>query len=472
MIAFFTQAKTEKPPMSPFVYEITDIDPIEAFLAVKHLPYSLLLDSADLKHPNSRYTYVMCMPVETIEAKNGTITVTNWDQRLTLQGDPLDLLGERLSSWINETKSLKNLPPFQGGAAGLFSYDLCRSIEELPEIENAETIVPDLAIGIYDQVLAYDNLTKRSHIFTHARNEEEATGKRDHFIKLITKKIGDPTYEPQDPPLNWSSNFDEESYCQAVQKIIDYIYAGDVFQANLSQCFTTPRPKDFDPFIHYRHMRKVNPAPFACYMNLGDIKISSASPERFITIKDDIIETRPIKGTRPRSENIIEDRAYKNELLESEKDRAENTMIVDLLRNDLSKICVPDSVEVTDLCALESFTNVHHLVSTLHAKLEKNNTPIDVLRACFPGGSITGAPKIRAMEIINEIEGLYRGAYCGCIGYIGFDGTMDTNILIRTLTYDEDTITLQAGGGIVVESDPQKEYQETLDKASAILHSF
>jgi len=458
--------------MPPFLYEISDIDPIEAFLTIKHIPYSLLLDSADEKHPASRYSYVMCMPVETIEAKDGTITVTNWEQRLNLTGDPLDIVQSRLSSWIEGEHNLEGLPPFQGGAAGLFGYNLARSLEKFPENKHARSTTPDLAIGIYDQVLAFDHLRKRSYIITHAHNEEEAIKKRDHFKELVTQKIDAPPYKKQSPELNWSSNFDKKSYCEAVQKTIDYIYAGDIFQANVSQCFTTPKPKDFDPFLHYRHMREVNPAPFSCFMNIGDIKISSASPERFITIEDGLIETCPIKGTRPRSDNIIEDRAYKNELLESEKDRAENIMIVDLLRNDLSKVCIPDSVDVTKLCELESFTNVHHLVSTIQAKLAKNKTPVDVMRACFPGGSITGVPKIRAMEIIDEIENIDRGAYCGSMGYIGFDGAMDTNILIRTLTYDENTITLQAGGGIVAGSDPEAEYQETLDKASAIFQSF
>jgi para-aminobenzoate synthetase component 1 len=458
--------------MPPFLYEITDIDPIDAFLAIKHIPYSLLLDSSDTKHPASRYSYVMCMPVETIEAKNGKTTVTNWEQRLSLTGDPLNIVQSRLSSWIDGAHNLKGLLPFQGGAAGLFSYNLAKSFEKMPDNTHTRNTTPDLAIGIYDQVLAFDNLRKRSYIFTHAHNEEEATKKRDHFIELITQKIDAPAYKTQNPPLDWASNFDKQSYCQAVQKTIDYIYSGDIFQANLSQCFTAKRPKDFDPFIHYCHMREVNPAPFSCYMNIGDIKISSTSPERFITIEDDLIETCPIKGTRPRSENIVEDKNNKKELLESEKERAENTMIVDLLRNDLSKICVPDSVEVTKLCELESFTSLHHLVSTIRAKLAKNKTPLDVLRACLPGGSITGAPKIRAMQIIDELENIDRGAYCGSIGFIGFDGSMDTNILIRTLTYDNDTITLQAGGGIVAESEPESEYQETLDKASAILKSF
>lgn len=459
--------------MTPYVHDITGIDPVKAFLAVKHIPYSLLLDSADPNHATSRYSYVMCQPIETIEATGRKISVTNWEQRLSLEGNPFDFLQSRISSWISGTKSIKNLPPFQGGAAGLFGYDLGRHLEDLPDTAEIKSTSPDMAIGIYDQVLAHDALLKRSYIFTHAVNEEEATKKREHFIELLSQKIDADPYQPKaSEPLDWASNFDEKSYCAAVQKVINYIHAGDIFQANLSQRFEAPRPQDLDPYLHYQHMREVNPAPFACYMNIGDIKISSASPERFITIKDDNVETRPIKGTRPRSANITEDRANKNELLNSEKDKAENTMIVDLLRNDLSKVCLPDSMEVTELCALESFAGVHHLVSTVLAKVAPDNNAVDVLRACFPGGSITGAPKIRAMEIIEEIEEVRRGAYCGSIGYIGFDGTMDSNILIRTLIYDDKTITLQTGGGIVADSGPKAEYFETLDKAASIVHSF
>ncbi len=207
-------------------------------------------------------------------------------------------------------------------------------------------------------------------------------------------------------------------------------------------------------------------------MNLGSIKISSASPERFVTAKDKNVQTCPIKGTRPRAEKLTQDRAYKADLERSEKDHAENTMIVDLLRNDLSRVCDPNSISVSDLCKIESFASVHHLVSTIKGNLPHNKTSIDLLHACFPGGSITGAPKIRAMEIIEELEPTRRGAYCGSMGYISFDDTMDTNILIRTLIYENGSVSLQAGGGIVAESNPEAEYQETLDKAAAILNSF
>lgn len=457
--------------MKPFIYDITGIDPIKAFLAVKHLPYSLLLDSADHKHPNSRYTFLACMPIETIEAKDAEIEITNWEQRITLKdADPFDTIQSRMRSWIKFAAPIPNMPPFQGGAAGLFGYDLARYLETLPKRAKTNPAMPDMAIGIYDQVLAHDHLLKKTWIFTHSKSAEQAERKRNHFIDLISQKIEPPPYNP--PDIVWLSNFTEEEYKHNVQKVIDYIYAGDIFQANLSQRFDAKRPENFDPFLHYMHMREINPAPFAAYMHISDIKIASTSPERFITIKNKRVETRPIKGTRPHVIDVIQDKKNRNDLKISEKDRAENTMIVDLLRNDLAKVCDADSVEVTDLCKLETFANVHHLVSTITGKLRHNKTATDMLKAAFPGGSITGAPKIRAMEIIEELEPSRRGPYCGSIGYIGFDGTMDTNILIRTLIYDENRISLQVGGGIVADSDPSEEYQETLDKARGVFKSF
>ncbi len=456
--------------MKPFVQELLNIDPIKAYLAIKHMPYSVLLDSADQNHHQSRYSFVMGLPIETIESKNGRNTITNWDQKLTLKGDPFTLLQARMKSWLPLTESLPNLPPFQGGAAGLFGYDLARNLEKLPSTAKDTALIPDMAVGIYDQVLAYDHLLKKAWIITHANNGEDANKKRAHFLKLISQNYDVPAYLPVD--LDWESNFDADEYMDQVERIIEYIRAGDIFQANISQRFEAEVPENFDPFIHYMHLREVNPAPFACYMNLGEVKISSASPERFLTVRERNVETCPIKGTRPHVYDVLQDRAYKNDLINSAKDRAENIMIVDLLRNDLSKVCVPASVEVKDLCKLETFAHVHHLVSTVRGKLRDGKTAIDLLRGSFPGGSITGAPKIRAMEIIEETETVRRGAYCGSMGYIGFDGGMDTNILIRTLVYDKNTVSLQVGGGIVADSDPNAEYQETFDKASAILHSF
>lgn len=456
--------------MKPFVHDITGLDYLQAFTCVKHMPYSLLLDSSDRNHPNSRYSFAMCMPIETIQAKDGKIAITNWEQRLSFTGDPFALLQSRLKAWVDFAPRLPNLPPFQGGAAGLFGYDLGRYIEDLPDLARNNSAVPDMAIGIYDQVLAHDHLLKKTYIFTHGENESEAVKKRDFLIKLMDKSIVIPPYNAQ--KLNWVSNFTEDKYKQQVQRVIDYINAGDIFQANISQRFEAELPDTFDPFIHYMHLREASPAPFSAYMNIGEIKLSSTSPERFLTMRNRQVETSPIKGTRPRSDKISEDRANRSALQNSEKDNAENTMIVDLLRNDLSKVCDANSIDVSGLCKVESFASVHHLVSTIHGKLQVDKTAIDLLRACFPGGSITGAPKIRAMEIIEEIEPTRRAAYCGSIGYIGFDGSMDTNILIRTLTYNKSKVSLQAGGGIVSDSNPAEEYQETLDKANGIFNSF
>ncbi|MGH1457009.1 MAG: aminodeoxychorismate synthase component I [Alphaproteobacteria bacterium] len=456
--------------MKPFVHDITGIDPINAFAAVKHLPYSLLLDSADRNHPNSRYTFIACLPIETLEAKDGKISVTNWEQRLSFTGEPFEILSSRMKSWVSFATRHPNLPPFQGGAAGLFGYDLGRYLEDLPSHAKSNSKIPDMAIGIYDQVIAHDHLLKKTYIFTHARSETEAIQKRTHLLNIISQKMDIPDYEPIEP--EWKLNFSKDEYLQRVQKVINYIHDGDIFQANIAQCFNAPLPDNFDPFVHYLNLRDINPAPFATYMNLGDIKISSASPERFMTVKDKQVETCPIKGTRPRSDKPAQDRANKADLEHSEKDNAENTMIVDLLRNDLSRVCDPHSIKVSSLCKIESFASVHHLVSTIQGKLAHDKTSIDLLSSSFPGGSITGAPKIRAMEIIEEIEPTRRGAYCGSIGYIGFDDSMDTNILIRTLTYEDGKVSLQVGGGIVSESNPEAEYQETLDKADAILASF
>jgi para-aminobenzoate synthetase component 1 len=253
-----------------------------------------------------------------------------------------------------------------------------------------------------------------------------------------------------------------------VNRVIDYILAGDIFEANISQCFNAKLPKDFSNFDLYLRLRKKNPAPFAAYLNLGNRFVLSASPERFMQLRGDQVETRPIKGTRPRHANAQLDQQLADELVKSEKDKAENIMIVDLLRNDLSKVCQDHTVTVTQLCGLESFATVHHLVSVVKGELMPRHDAVDLLQATFPGGSITGAPKIRAMQIIAEIEPSKRGIYCGSLGFIGFNGTMDTSIAIRTYTIQDDKISFQAGGAVVADSNPLQEYEETLIKSSAL----
>jgi para-aminobenzoate synthetase component 1 len=269
-----------------------------------------------------------------------------------------------------------------------------------------------------------------------------------------------------------TSNFTRPDYEAAVARVIDYIYAGDIFQANLTQRFRAELPAGLTPFTLYRRLRQLNPAPFAAYLDFGQVVIASSSPERFLSVRNGRVETRPIKGTRPRGRSPAEDQALMRALLASEKDRAENVMIVDLLRNDLSRVCRDASVAVPELCICEAFATVFHLVSTIVGELEPGRSALDLLKASFPGGSITGAPKIRAMEIIAALEPTQRGPYCGTIGYIGFDGTMDSNIVIRTYALDGSTVTFQAGGGIVADSDPAEEYEESLAKARALIDAL
>lgn len=456
--------------MTPFIRELHDRDPLAVFAALKHLPYSLLLDSADTGHPTGRYSFIVSHPIETIESKDGITTLTNWDRQKKYEGDPFAIVQERLKHWIPDAETVRGLPPFQGGAAGFFGYDLGRSLEKLPSTAGNNPEMPDMAIGIYDQVMTFDHLKGQAWIITHAQNYHDARRKQDYLLGLIAQP---PHVEKfAGAPMEWRSNFERDEYIARVRKVINYIKAGDIFQANLSQRFDATLPEDFDAFAHYLRLRDINPAPFAAYMNCGNITISSASPERFLSLRNRDVETRPIKGTRPRATIPADDEANRLALEESEKDRAENTMIVDLLRNDLSKVCLPSTIEVSALCKPETFASVHHLVSVIRGRLKNGKTALDLLRACFPGGSITGAPKIRSMEIIEELEPTRRGPYCGAMGYIGFDGAMDTSILIRTLVYEGRNVSLQTGGGIVADSDPEGEYEETLHKASAMLRSF
>ncbi len=456
--------------MKPFIRELPFKDPIAVFSALQHLPYSLIFDSADRDHPNARYSFIVSHPIETLEYKDGEMLVTNWEDQQVIKGEPFKIIQDRLKHWIPESEPAKGMPPFQGGAAGYFGYDIGRALEKLPEQTKDSPDLPDLALGIYDQVMAFDHEKDQAWIITHAPSYHDARKKQDYLLYLVSRPAEMEAFKGAD--LDWQSNFDAPDYVDMVDRVIDYIKDGDIFQACVAQRFDAKLPKDFDRFAHYCYMREVNAAPFAAYMNCGEVAISSASPERFLTVKDSKVETRPIKGTRPHIANETLDRRYRKELIDSEKERAENTMIVDLLRNDLSKSCLAKSVEVTELCKLETFASVHHLVSTVRGTLKKNKTALDLLKGCFPGGSISGAPKIRAMEIIEELEPTRRGPYCGAFSYVGFNGNMDSSIMIRTLVYERDKVSFSVGGGITADSDADAEYQETFDKAEGIFRSF
>lgn len=456
--------------MKLYSYAIDQWDALHIGTAFAAAPYTLWFDSADRSHKLARYSFIAFHPFETIESKNGRITVTNRDQQLSLRGDAFTILQDRIAAYDIDIKDDPNLPPFQCGAAGYFGYDLARGLERLPDTTPDNPAIPDMAIGLYDKVCAFDHHTGKAWFLTLAASDTIAQANLN--ILRAAVEHAPPIPAPVSFEPLWQGRDQADGYKAKVRRVIDYIHAGDIFQANLSQQFHAALPAGFDAFAHYCTLRRVNPAPFASWMNFGNVRIASASPERFLFLRDRKVETRPIKGTRPRRSDPAADAGMSDELARSAKDRAENAMIVDLLRNDISKVCDDHSVEVPQLCAIESFASVHHLVSVVTGTLRADHDAVDLLRACFPGGSITGAPKVRAMEIIEELEPVRRGPYCGAIGYIGFGGTMDTNIVIRTLVYDGQNVSFNVGGGIVADSDPAGEYQETLDKGRALFRSF
>lgn len=458
--------------MNIFICDYSEKNAVETFARLAHLPYSLFFDSADQTHPDARYSYIAVNPLETIEAKGNDVTISSREKLKTVRSkNPFDVLKLRLEAHEFSKTTLENLPPFQGGAAGLFGYDLGRTLETMPDVAIDNPDLPDMAIGIYDQLIAFDHHQDKAWIITHAKNELEAQMKQ----AVLLNNLSAPRNRNHifAAPLQWQPQFKPAEFKTRIGKVIDYILQGDIFQANLAQKFEAALPRFFNPFTHYEQLRIINAAPFAGFFNMGLTTIASCSPERFLAADHQgFVNTKPIKGTIKRAKTKAKDAQQIEKLAGSAKDKAENVMITDLLRNDLSKTCEADSIEVTKLCAIETFARVHHLVSTITGKLKSDYTAIDMLKACFPGGSVTGAPKIRAMEIIEELEPARRGPYCGSLAYIGFNGAMDSNILIRSLVYEDDRVSFSVGGGITALSDPDAEYEETLAKARAIFDSF
>ena len=446
--------------MQQYSFNLPYQSPERVFAAFADDPFALFFDSSSKDSPQSRYSFIALNPLETLITRDKTTTIRNGDLELSFTRNPFDMLQSRLNLWKDEITFIKNPGvPFTGGAAGMFGYDLARHLEKLPQPVDAGAATPDMAVGIYTQVIAFDLRARKSWFFAISNSEDTAD---DAYQNIVTQLA---IIQPASPHLNWQSPKTHSTYKDDIAAVIEHIHAGDIFQANLSRQFSAPLPQGFSPYAHYLFLRNVNPAPFAAYMNFGDFQISCSSPERFLQVTDGHIETRPIKGTAPDSDDPAR-------LEQNGKDRAENIMIVDLMRNDLSRVCTPESVDVTSLCKVETYAGLHHLVSAVEGTLTPGKTAIDALTACFPGGSITGAPKLRAMEIIAEHEPVRRGPYCGSLGYVGFDGAMDTNIVIRTLVYKDNIARFNTGGGIVAQSNVEDEYRETLIKARKIFESF
>lgn len=453
----------------PHVEEIPYQDPLVIFQYFSSQEGAVFLDSSRMMEGCGRYSFIGVGPFLQLKSKNGFIQLNG--QPTT--GDPFSELETQLKKF--QLRIHDDLPPFQGGVIGCFAYDLVHHLEKLPRCKD-DMQFPDLVLGFYDVVIAFDHLVKRAWIFSSGFPLIEETARKARALKRLKWLLQQLQNVQSLPTISRgicqneaiTSNFSQIEYEAAVKQVIEYILSGDIFEANLSQRFVTELPFGLTPFDLYRRLRIINAAPFSAYLNFGDTIIASASPERFLKLANQLVETRPIKGTRPRGNNLEEDKSFANDLIQSEKDHAENVMIVDLLRNDLSRVCEDHSVQVPQLCGLESYATVHHLVSVVRGTLLKNKNCIDLLRATFPGGSITGAPKIRSMEIIAEIERVQRGPYCGSVAYIGFNGDLDSSIAIRTYAIKNNIVTFQAGGAIVADSDPAMEYQETLTKANAL----
>ena len=437
-------------------------DSAALFDTVADRPWAVFLDSGRPFVEQGRYDIISADPMLAVTTR-GPLTEVHEHSGVTVSGeDPFAVLRRCLGEPGKRVNDL----PFSGGAMGYFSYDLGRRLERLPEqAEDAEQI-PEMAVGVYDWALVVDHHERRSYLVSQGRDSRTAIHWPDLLSRFrnVRAERQRPTFRVTGVP---QSNMSFEQYAAAFQRIKRYISAGDCYQVNLAQRFDTCVEGSL--WQAYRMLRKLNPAPFSGYMNTPFCQLLSCSPERFLQVDEGRVETRPIKGTRPRSTRHEKDLQLAQELKHSKKDQAENLMIVDLLRNDLGKVCVPGSIQVPELFAIESFATVHHLVSTVTGELAAGNDSLDLLRACFPGGSITGAPKLRAMEIIEELEPQRRGVYCGSIAYAGFDGAMDSSVAIRTLVHSNGSLRFWAGGGIVADSELEAEYQETFDKVAAIL---
>ena len=438
----------------------------EVFSHFSDKPWAMLLDSANASHIDARYDIIVFDPIATLVTQGQLTSCCHYqgDGRATTETsalDPFTLLKQTIKRYF--PKAYECELPFSGGALGCFSYDLGRVIESLPTTATKDIALPEMNVGIYLWALIFDSQTATWSMVHYLGQQqlEKQLAKIEPSLGIFLPKAPFSLYS------DWRAQIDKRAYSDKFAAIQAYLHSGDCYQINLTQRFEAQYQGD--EWLAYLKLRQTNKAPFSAFCRLPDNALLSISPERFIQLNGDSIQTKPIKGTMPRSTDPQLDRQSAELLANSEKDRAENLMIVDLLRNDIGKVAQPGSVRVPVLFAIESFPAVHHLVSTVTAKLDKGYHATDLLRAAFPGGSITGAPKIRAMEIIEELEPSRRSLYCGSIGYISQDGKMDSSITIRTLVAEDNKLYCWAGGGIVADSLVDAEYQESYDKVSKIL---
>jgi anthranilate synthase component 1/para-aminobenzoate synthetase component 1 len=463
---------------------------------------SFLLESCRTHPRTGRFSFAAAEPFLIFKSKGSDIQIIKNcsgapRRTATIRGNPISIF----RSLLNKYKSQKvpGINGFTGGAAGYFSYDCCHLFEKLPRMAKDDLLLPDMYFIFVDTLCVFDHLENKTCIISNIYPDkpidaayDEAVEKIERLVAMLLagervcgcagvrvcglagERVDSLTRSPAHPLTNHSifqSTFTKSGFEDAVRRVKEYIAAGDIYQANLSQRFCVEMGL-MDPLMLYEQISAINPSPFACYLDFGELKIAGSSPERLLKLQDGIVETRPIAGTRPRGKTIYEDLALSCELILSDKERAEHIMLVDLERNDLGRVCDYGSVKVDELMELEDYSHVIHIVSNVTAKLKASKDRFDLLSAAFPGGTITGCPKIRCMEIIDELEPVARNIYTGSIGYLDFNGDMDLNISIRTFVIKDDKAYLQVGAGIVADSDPQREYYETLYKAEALFDAL
>ena len=457
---------------------LADIEtPVTAYLKLKDKGYSFLLESAEGGEKWGRYSFIGCTPI---------LIITYQDERVKISGpedkdiyervnDPLPLLRETLREF--HLAQLSDLPRFQGGLIGYFSYDIVRCFERLPNISIKDLSIPEAVFVLPKTLIIFDHVKHTIKIvsFVDLRKERGLKKAYEGAISSIEKNISQLrsplNYGPKAISISTiSSNFSKESFMSAVDRIRSYIFSGDAIQVVLSQRLSTKI--DGDDFSIYRALRSINPSPYMFYLNFDKLKLIGSSPEILVRLEGDLITLRPIAGTRPRGRDENEDLALEEELLNDPKERAEHIMLVDLGRNDVGRVSRPGTVRVTDLMVIERYSHVMHIVSNVTGRLQEGRDAFDVLKACFPAGTVSGAPKIRAMEIIEEFEPTRRGPYAGAVGYFSLSGDMDFCITIRTVVVWEDMLHVQVGAGIVADSVPEREYEETMNKAKAMLKAI
>jgi anthranilate synthase component 1 len=446
---------------------VADLDtPVSAFLKLRSGGYSFLLESVEGGERLARYSFIGTEPYRVLQFN------------MADHGDLLSTIATELRK--NSLAPVEGLPKFTGGAVGYLGYEAITRFEELPSPEHDNLNIPIAIFMLSDTLLIFDHVTHKIKVVSHVRTDSDidsayrkATDRIDTLVRRLEKPLVQPTGDQSQLLMSLpqtTSNFSKTDFQIAVGKIKEYITAGEAIQVVLSQRLS--RPTAASPFDIYRALRTINPSPYMFYLDFDNFQLIGASPEILVRVEDDKVVTRPLAGTRPRGKNREEDARLEYELRHDEKERAEHIMLVDLGRNDIGRVSEPGTVTVSDLMEVERYSHVMHLVTHVQGKLRGDMTAFDALRACFPAGTVSGAPKVRAMEIITEFEPEKRGAYAGAAGYFSFSGNMDMAIAIRTIVLKDRVAYVQAGGGIVYDSIPEREYQETLNKAQATLSAI